>query len=161
MAARGIDVPLLNNVINYAFPPAPKLFVHRVGRAARQGRTGTVRKFQKNSAIASHEKFLSCCLSGYYGTVVVDTDLLCLFAATYSVRQPASLGIWRWSIRWGHITHRRRLNGHNRVPFPPRSSCDPPLSSCCVPRGEKWPAVPCLVVYAHPTYVCFLTNFLF
>lgn len=43
VAARGIDVPLLNNVVNYAFPPAPKLFVHRVGRAARQGRTGTVR----------------------------------------------------------------------------------------------------------------------
>lgn len=42
VAARGIDVPLLNNVVNYAFPPAPKLFVHRVGRAARQGRTGTV-----------------------------------------------------------------------------------------------------------------------
>ncbi|CAN0002461.1 unnamed protein product, partial [Ectocarpus fasciculatus] len=41
VAARGIDVPLLNNVVNYAFPPAPKLFVHRVGRAARQGRTGT------------------------------------------------------------------------------------------------------------------------
>ncbi|KAG5182404.1 P-loop containing nucleoside triphosphate hydrolase protein [Tribonema minus] len=41
VAARGIDVPLLNNVVNYSFPPLPKLFVHRVGRAARQGRTGT------------------------------------------------------------------------------------------------------------------------
>lgn len=40
LAARGIDVPLLNNVINFHFPCTPKLFVHRCGRAARQGRIG-------------------------------------------------------------------------------------------------------------------------
>ena len=33
-------MPLLNNVINYHFPPSSKLFVHRCGRAARQGRVG-------------------------------------------------------------------------------------------------------------------------
>ena len=34
LAARGIDIPLLNNVVNYHFPAKPKLFVHRVGKFA-------------------------------------------------------------------------------------------------------------------------------
>ncbi|XP_042365050.1 ATP-dependent RNA helicase DDX54 [Plectropomus leopardus] len=40
VAARGIDIPMLDNVINYNFPSKPKLFLHRVGRVGRAGRSG-------------------------------------------------------------------------------------------------------------------------
>lgn len=40
VAARGIDVPLIDHVVHYHFAPTPKLYVHRSGRAARAGRIG-------------------------------------------------------------------------------------------------------------------------
>jgi ATP-dependent RNA helicase DDX54/DBP10 len=52
VASRGIDIPVLANVINYNLPSSPKVFVHRVGRTARAGRRGWAYSLIKEGELA-------------------------------------------------------------------------------------------------------------
>ena len=41
IAARGIDVDDVSHVVNYELPDVPEAYVHRIGRTARAGKSGT------------------------------------------------------------------------------------------------------------------------
>jgi len=41
LAARGIDIDLLEHVVNYEIPNVPETYVHRIGRTGRAGEKGT------------------------------------------------------------------------------------------------------------------------
>ncbi|WP_371193249.1 DEAD/DEAH box helicase [Glaciecola sp. SC05] len=48
IAARGIDIDLLPNVVNYDLPHVPEDYVHRIGRTGRAGATGSAVSFVTN-----------------------------------------------------------------------------------------------------------------
>jgi len=55
IAARGIDIDLLPNVVNFDLPNVPEDYVHRIGRTARAGNTG-----QAVSLVCADELKLLC-----------------------------------------------------------------------------------------------------
>ena len=45
VAARGLDIPDIEHVINYDVPQNPEEYIHRIGRTARAGKTGSAYTF--------------------------------------------------------------------------------------------------------------------
>ena len=49
VAARGLDIPLIQHVINYDLPQVPEDYIHRVGRTGRAGKEGSALTFLTNN----------------------------------------------------------------------------------------------------------------
>ena len=49
VAARGLDIPLIQHVINYDLPQVPEDYIHRVGRTGRAGKDGSALTFLTNN----------------------------------------------------------------------------------------------------------------
>ena len=48
VASRGLDIPLIQHVINYDLPQVPEDYIHRIGRTGRAGKEGTALTFLTN-----------------------------------------------------------------------------------------------------------------
>jgi ATP-dependent RNA helicase DeaD len=59
IAARGIDVPAVGNVINYDIPDDPNIYFHRIGRTARAGAEGRAISLVSAERIADMERILA------------------------------------------------------------------------------------------------------
>lgn len=68
VGSRGLDIPHVNYVINYDLPRIHDDYIHRVGRAARAGRSGTAINFISQYDIElfqSIEKYVDCQMNEY------------------------------------------------------------------------------------------------
>ena len=59
IAARGIDVPSVGNVINYDIPDDPNVYFHRIGRTARAGAEGKAISLVSNDRIVDFDRILA------------------------------------------------------------------------------------------------------
>ena len=59
IAARGIDVPAIGNVINYDVPDDPNVYFHRIGRTARAGGEGKAISLVSNDRISDFGRILA------------------------------------------------------------------------------------------------------
>ena len=48
VAARGLDIPIIQHVINYDLPQVPEDYIHRIGRTGRAGKEGSAMTFLTN-----------------------------------------------------------------------------------------------------------------
>jgi len=59
VAARGLDIPDIEHVINYDVPQNPEEYIHRIGRTARAGKRGTAVTFVSEWELADWDKIVA------------------------------------------------------------------------------------------------------
>ena len=71
IAARGLDIPDVEVVINYSFPLTTEDYVHRIGRTGQAGKKGVSHPFLTNHNKVAYQTF-SCylCLNSGVKTIV-------------------------------------------------------------------------------------------
>jgi hypothetical protein len=84
VAARGLDIPDVEFVINYSFPLTVEDYVHRIGRTGRAGKTGTAHTFftiaDKVAPPRLDHSFLAAAVAADpFRTVGVPPDAVCLW----------------------------------------------------------------------------------
>lgn len=88
LLARGLDVPHVENIINFDLPFLAEDFLHRIGRTARAGRTGTAITFVTASDAKMYQEVKSFLEGAEVTSVSPDFKLSSLEAKSFLKKEP-------------------------------------------------------------------------
>jgi len=131
IAARGIDVHGVSHVINYQLPEVPEIYVHRIGRTARAGASGTAVSFcapDERGSLQDIERLLN-------STIEVNESLSELTLSASQQSQRVSNGGGRPSS--GGRSPSSGRGGNSRGTSRPRSTSRVGPSGSRGPRARK------------------------
>lgn len=91
VAARGLDIPLVDIVINYGIPQNSKDYIHRVGRTARAGRAGKAITFITQYDVEFFQRIEQMIGIKMKEWVIAEEDILLLMEKVEEVGRAAAM----------------------------------------------------------------------
>jgi ATP-dependent RNA helicase DeaD len=129
LASRGIDVMDVSHIVNYDLPPDPSVYVHRVGRTARMGRSGYAMSLvtrEQGKLLTEIEKHINKELPRIEGPWVIDRPPL----------EPPSGADPRSRLRHGEKEGRSGSGGRGRHDAKATDGAAQPEGSGTKPEGS-------------------------